>query len=608
MKLRRLGSGIRFWRFPVWGLVLVLLSATSITFGVIPENVSAATNTLQMRISVDYSAVKVGEMLNFSANVTGSTGGLWVSWDFDNSDGIQVDKAKATTTFVYGHPGTYTVTATARDFSGSVVQEVLPIEVTERTYVKSLPIMMQNCNATAQNPIIIENLDLTASDANAIDITNCSHVIIRNNRIHDVTTSNIPRYVDAHAIATLDSSDIKIYGNVISDNFRGVWVHKTVDGSYRRPDHANLTNISVYGNWVERSSSDNGLDVWGATGVEVHGNVLKNNGDPAHFENHRIVGIEVWNSTTVKVFDNLSIESTSDGMCVAVDIRDFVAGRVPLSKNVEIYNNVSRHNGEQGIWLRFANGGSVHDNYVTENDKTVGLNPANGILFEDHVDNFKVYGNRLSDDVYSEISLINSSHNEVFSNYLSPGTKDFDGISIIDFASSVSTPIPEYSSYNKIYNNVIVGGNVAIRIRNAKRTSIINNTINATLSAGIVLDKSAILTTIYNNIITNTKGNFQAGDTNNPEGYAFIDRGSKTIESFNLFYGNRLLPPKTMSNKFDYKGNPNYVNVATQDFRLSSSSKALQVGNKRVQTCPSTYAIRTSVGAYCGDSLPPPRS
>ncbi len=76
----------------------------------------------------------IGEAIQFTGSAFGGTQPYSYSWDFDDSDGIQVDSTLQNPTFIYGIAGVYDVTLTVTDDNGKTDDDT-----TTATIYESMP-------------------------------------------------------------------------------------------------------------------------------------------------------------------------------------------------------------------------------------------------------------------------------------------------------------------------------------------------------------------------------------------------------------------------------------------------------------------------------------
>jgi len=102
--------------------------------------------------------------VTFTAQATGGSGNGYVYfWDFDNSDGFQVESFGDSVIYPFGHPGVYTVTLRAWDDAGNfgiVVEDVYP----EFTQPEGDP-------STSEEVLIADNLVVGCNQA--LQVANC---------------------------------------------------------------------------------------------------------------------------------------------------------------------------------------------------------------------------------------------------------------------------------------------------------------------------------------------------------------------------------------------------------------------------------------------------
>jgi hypothetical protein len=90
---------------------------------------------LRLQISGDPARPNIDQAITFRANVEGGAASTLVSWDFDNSDGIQVQAQGDTVQWIYRQSGSYIVTAIATDEFGGKT----PVTVTTMVIVNIGP-------------------------------------------------------------------------------------------------------------------------------------------------------------------------------------------------------------------------------------------------------------------------------------------------------------------------------------------------------------------------------------------------------------------------------------------------------------------------------------
>jgi hypothetical protein len=116
------------------------------------------------------------------------------------------------------------------------------------------------------------------------------------------------------------------------------------------------SGILVEHNLIEGSLREDGLSFRDVRQVEVRHNVVVDNG---RIWEDRISGIS-FNGTfrAVRVHHNLVVRSNSDG----IELMGYVGQE--LASDVDVFRNVLRDNGEQGVWLFRTRNARVHHNYI----------------------------------------------------------------------------------------------------------------------------------------------------------------------------------------------------------------------------------------------------
>jgi PKD repeat protein len=101
------------------------------TYGVIVTD-----NDAPIAEAGDNKTGKVGEVVNFDGSVSTDNIGVTSStWDFDTSDGIQVDASGVMASHVYEAAGSYMVTLTATDAAGNFEHDTLVVTVTNPSII-----------------------------------------------------------------------------------------------------------------------------------------------------------------------------------------------------------------------------------------------------------------------------------------------------------------------------------------------------------------------------------------------------------------------------------------------------------------------------------------
>ncbi len=95
------------------------------------------------------------------------------------------------------------------------------------TYEQHEPILIENIQATVDDPYIVEGYEISSNEANCIEIRNSKNIIIRGNYLHDCTfyTDEYPGgWQEGHSIYAENSESITIEDNLVEDNTMGPYV------------------------------------------------------------------------------------------------------------------------------------------------------------------------------------------------------------------------------------------------------------------------------------------------------------------------------------------------------------------------------------------------
>ena len=83
-------------------------------------------------------------LVNFTGSAVGDDGSYSYSWDFDDSDGIDVDKFQQNPSFVCAYPGEYTSTLTVTNRYGDAKIETVNITVNPGVYKDTTGLVFKN--------------------------------------------------------------------------------------------------------------------------------------------------------------------------------------------------------------------------------------------------------------------------------------------------------------------------------------------------------------------------------------------------------------------------------------------------------------------------------
>ena len=467
------------------GLAIVLVVASAYP-------VLAATRTLTISAA---DKIVVGAIANFTLNDSTKSSSDFITWDFNTKDGIQIDKAGYRATYVFPTSGTFTIRATVKGAKGISISKAKTITIVGRSYQESEAITQQNCQYSAESPLVIENLKISNVVGNAIDLENCSHIIIRNNYI--TGTDSVDRVDDSvgNAIHIRNSSDIKIQNNIIINNQSGMLI-------YGRSAFEPLKDVLISGNYISGSRWDQSVKVVFGSGIEMSNNIARDNGDFAVIQNHRMSGFNAQNSAHITMFGNLATGSTSDGF--SVDGLPDVAylGTPFISSDAKVFDNVSRKNAEQGVWLNIVHGGSVYNNVLADNIWPTSEAHGNGIFLESNVSDFDIYNNRIFNNQSSGITVEASSNNKIHNNLIYMDQQsNFPGITIGNWVGAWLRP--GTTNNNVIMANTVTNYLWCLDAADGTGTQFIKNSLNH-CGVGIRIGKKAVGTVLSGNTFTKT--------------------------------------------------------------------------------------------------------
>ena len=417
---------------------IILLVLISCLLGKTVDTFASLACTIDVQPHIGPAVLPVQCQLNFQ----GGTPPYTYSWDFDDSDGIQVDKYHADPSFVYGYPGKYVITATITDRLGNTATDTTHVTVLPGNFAPSQPLELNDIHGTEAEPYVVEGLEISNPNGCGIRMELCSNIIIRNCWLHHNTHPDSLNENMIDAILIAKSSNVLIENCLITNNARGILADAW--GEYRYN-----YNITVRNCVVKNSGLAHGIHIRNTDGIQVYNNVLRDNGDPDFFERHRITGIICWDSHNIQIHDNFVTGSSSDGFGVAAEDM-LISGRDPefVSHNFEIYRNTSRRNGEMGIWVTVACNGDIHDNYIDNNTLS-------GVNFQHKVFSSRIHHNFMKDDSLSGIMINQSFNNLIYENEI---TEPIPAWGAIWINSERQSDIPpEYSvrtTNNFIKNNV----------------------------------------------------------------------------------------------------------------------------------------------------------
>jgi len=377
------------------------------------------------------------EPVTFCVSV-GDRAGISFVWDFDASDGIQTDAIGAEATHIYPVAGNYEIHVAATDRSGRTLMNSTRIAVMAKNFTPHAPIIRANQIFPPDQPYIIEGYEIQAEGKKAISLRNCANIVIRNCYLHN----------SDYAIRAESCRNIRVVGCQIDKNKRGI----LIEGAPENLSHG----IRVSRNVVTHCFREDAISFRRVADVEVDGNVLKDNGK---IWEDRISGIS-FNGffKNISIHDNFVVRSNSDG------IELFCEQRCERARQIEVYHNMLRDNGEQGVWLQHLTSSHVHNNLIFGSNN-------NGVCLEWDVSEVQIDHNVIVNcggipgakhHGGGAVGICYSFNNLIENNVLMGST--ISGISINDHMRDEGE-YPFVSRNNIIRNNIIVDnaeGNIAV--------------------------------------------------------------------------------------------------------------------------------------------------
>lgn len=484
------------------------------------------------------------------------------SWDFDDSDGLQVDKYHTDPSFVYGKPGEYAITVTVTDRHGDTAKDTVHVTVRPRLYQRSAPLEFYDIDHRQKEPYIIEGLDITNANGCGIKLERCHNVVVRNCWFHRVTHPDSLSHVLSDALAILNSTDISVENCLFTANARSILADTWGETRFNE-------RITVKNCVVERTRLSHGIFVLDTDGVSIFNNVLRDNGDPAHFEKHRITGIICWASHHVEIRDNFVAHSSSDGIGVAADnmLNDGIDPGF-VSRHFAVYRNTCRANGEQGIWASVAADGDIRDNYIEQG-------ASSGIMLEYKVLNTRVHANTVRTSSVAGIFANQCQDVEIVENLIHEPQAGNGAIWLHQLSMlPIHTNYPVRTVRNTIANNIITNSRHGILITRGDSTVVRNNTLfgcgpyQLEGYGGILVDSLAGYTLIKNNIIAQCQG------------WGLVCLNRNTLNAYNDLYdssrGNYL---NCSAGTGDIQANPIFAEPMAPGFFLQAQSPCIDAGD-----------------------------
>jgi hypothetical protein len=227
------------------------------------------------------------------------------------------------------------------------------------------PVVIRN-----QSGVVIENLRITSTTGDCIQVIDSTDITIRNSEIGPCTGGGA-----ANAISISGGSGIAIYDNYIHQADTRAGCCDTHDGIFAAGGSASLRNLTIQGNIIAYGETN--IEIQDAVGVSVIGNFLLNpiDSNPALATalQHRGQNFQCWRG------------KLSTG-CVDVAVQNNYA---LSSLDTTLY--AYPENQEDSLNFGYADGAFIQNNFVTGGHSPSGC----GIIADDAADNIIVQHNRL---------------------------------------------------------------------------------------------------------------------------------------------------------------------------------------------------------------------
>lgn len=88
------------------------------------------TSPIRLKATAQPTSANTGATVTFSAEVDAGNSATSISWDFDESNGLQVEAQGPKVEWFYSRPGSYTVTCTASDLYGNKQPATSTLKIT----------------------------------------------------------------------------------------------------------------------------------------------------------------------------------------------------------------------------------------------------------------------------------------------------------------------------------------------------------------------------------------------------------------------------------------------------------------------------------------------
>lgn len=306
-------------------------------------------------------------LVNFSGTATGDDGPYSYSWDFDNSDGIDVDKFLQNPTFVYAYPGIYTATLTVTNKYGTAKTCSINITVNPGAYKDTTEIVLKGIHALDNDPVIVEGYEIGGytHGQHGILIDNCKNIIVRDCYIHH------PELYVEFPIRIQNSQNIEIRNSHLNANTYSLYVDS-------------CSNCKIVGVLIDSTQMSQSICILNSDSIEVAHCVLKNNGQPESWSNGIWFQMGCHNSS---IHDNFVYNQSGGGIQIT-GIGGDPHQHTPEThcSNIDVYNNTVWHVHEEGTWLIGVSDINIYNNYYR-------VFCGHGVNLEWNAHNIKIFNN-----------------------------------------------------------------------------------------------------------------------------------------------------------------------------------------------------------------------
>jgi len=305
-------------------------------------------------------------------------------------------------------------------------------------------------SGTAEDPYVIENWAINASNGRGVWVENTAHYFT----LRNILVEN----------GDIDYEGVYFY-NVRNGTIENVHSFGNLAGVFLSNSAGNVIRNGAY----EKNNNLDGIYLYQSDNNLIENNLCRNNGDDE---------INLYYSDNNILVNNVA-EYNADGMALWLD----------SSNNNVVEGNIIQNNSSWAVLLEDSNGNALVNNIVENNY-------VDGFSLWNSNNNFIVNNAALNND--TGIGLYSSEYNTVENNVVK---SNYYGISL-----------PE-GSYNTISNNTVENNSFGILIQNfSGNNTISNNTVENNIS-GIFLLRSNNNTISNNTIKNNTDNGIDLADS-----------------------------------------------------------------------------------------------